>query len=90
MQVDILSNESELHEVTQFVRDNAQRALGVGSAQVLPVSSRRALEAKLECGSAGRGTWVCIRWCSVTQAGSPPKLAACIGHQGAALCAPPE
>eukprot|EP00891_Asterochloris_glomerata_P004560 jgi/Astpho2/4560/Aster-00142 len=53
--VDILSNESELHEVTQFVRDNAQRALGVGSAQVLPVSSRRALEAKLECGSAGRG-----------------------------------
>ena len=55
LQVDILSNEKELHEVTQFVKDNAQRALGVQSAQVLPVSSRRALEAKLECGSAGRG-----------------------------------
>ena len=66
LQVDILSNESELHEVTQFVKDNAQRALGVQSAQVLPVSSRRALEAKLECGSAVRGTWVCVGRCSMT------------------------
>ena len=69
LQVDILSNESELHEVTAFVKDNAQRALGVQSAQVLPVSSRRALEAKLECGSAGHGTWGCIRSCFGTSAG---------------------
>ena len=42
-----------LQQVVQFVSSNALELLGVDSAQVVPVSSRSALQAKLEAGSAG-------------------------------------
>ena len=51
----MLSNDSEVQEVVQFVADNAKRLLNVDAAKVIPVSSRLALDAKLavEDGSAG-------------------------------------
>ena len=48
--VDILSNDREVQEVTRFVGDSATRLLGVERTQVLPVSARAALEAKLAVG----------------------------------------
>ncbi|KAK9811735.1 hypothetical protein WJX72_009255 [[Myrmecia] bisecta] len=48
--VDILSDDREVQEVSQFVADNAQRLLGVEAAKVLPVSSRSAIDAKLAVG----------------------------------------
>ena len=48
--VDILSNNREVEEVTRFVGDSATRLLGVERTQVLPVSARAALEAKLAVG----------------------------------------
>ena len=45
--VDILSRQEEITEVSDFVADNAQRLLGVESANVLPISARAALDAKL-------------------------------------------
>lgn len=46
VQVDILSNDGEVQQVTDFVADNAQRLLNVDAAKVIPISSRLALEAK--------------------------------------------
>ena len=48
--VDILANDDEVREVVQFVGDNATRLLGVERSQVLPVSARSALEAKISIG----------------------------------------
>ncbi len=45
--VDILARQEEIMEVADFVADNAQRLLGVESANVLPISARAALDAKL-------------------------------------------
>jgi len=48
----------EVEEVIEFVRDNSQRALGVGKSVVLPVSARAGLKAKLrlsEAAEPGRG-----------------------------------
>ncbi|KAG0591753.1 hypothetical protein KC19_1G199300 [Ceratodon purpureus] len=44
---DVLSTYSEVEEVRNFVRDNAQRLLTVDQALVYPVSARQALQAKL-------------------------------------------
>ncbi|PRW59965.1 putative transmembrane GTPase FZO- chloroplastic isoform A [Chlorella sorokiniana] len=46
-EVDILSSATEVEEVVAFVRSNAARVLGVDEPQVLPVSARAAMEAKL-------------------------------------------
>lgn len=46
-QVDILSSGEEVGEVVEFVRQNAERLLGVETPRVLPVSSRAAMEAKI-------------------------------------------
>lgn len=48
--VDILASDAEVAEVVDFVADNAGRLLGVETAQVLPVASRRALAAKTSVG----------------------------------------
>ena len=53
--VDILSSEAEVTEVSNFVAANAQRLLGVESANVLPISARAALEAKLAHSSHDHG-----------------------------------
>ena len=45
--VDILARQEEISEVSDFVADNAQRLLGVEAANVLPISARAALDAKL-------------------------------------------
>lgn len=45
--VDILESPEEVEEVRAFVADNAARLLGVEAAQVLPVSARQALQAKM-------------------------------------------
>ena len=45
--VDILARQEEISEVADFVADNAQRLLGVEAANVLPISARAALDAKL-------------------------------------------
>lgn len=55
--VDILDTNEEVQEVTQFVGNNATRLLGVDRTQVLAISARRALQAKLaieRSGMAGR------------------------------------
>lgn len=59
LQVDMLSNDSEVQEVVQFVSDNAKRVLNVDAARVIPVSSRLALDAKLavDDGSAGESMY---------------------------------
>ena len=50
---DLLSTEEELEEVLDFVKDNVSGLLGVNSPEVLPVSARKALDAKVSCqGSA--------------------------------------
>ncbi len=49
--------DEEVQEVTQFVGNNATRLLGVDRTQVLAISARRALQAKLaiqDSGMAGR------------------------------------
>lgn len=51
--VDILSNDREVQEVVRFVGDSATRLLGVERSQVLPVSARNALEAKMTIGGGG-------------------------------------
>lgn len=43
---DLLDDPSEVAEVTAFVKDNAERLLGVSDPAVLPVSARNALKAK--------------------------------------------
>lgn len=48
---DVLSTYSEVEEVRNFVRDNAQRLLTVDQALVYPVSARQALQAKLSASS---------------------------------------
>lgn len=53
--VDILAGAEEVAEVVAFVAANAQRLLGVEAACVLPVSARRALEAKLTHSSRSNG-----------------------------------
>ena len=45
---DLLSTEEELEEVLDFVKDNVSGLLGVNNPEVLPVSARNALNAKLE------------------------------------------
>lgn len=50
--VDILASDEEVEEVAQFVRDNTARLLGVQSAQVLAVSARMAIKAKLAAAAA--------------------------------------
>lgn len=53
--VDILASSTEVAEVADFVATNAQRLLGVEAANVLPISARAALEAKLAHSSRSRG-----------------------------------
>jgi hypothetical protein len=48
--VDILSSDEEVEEVTRFVANSATRLLGVDRTQVLAVSARAALTAKLAVG----------------------------------------
>ncbi|KAI8475898.1 MAG: hypothetical protein J3K34DRAFT_517060 [Monoraphidium minutum] len=50
--VDMLEREEDVQQVLAFVTDNARRLLSLDNPSVLPVSSRAALRAKLECGSA--------------------------------------
>jgi small GTP-binding protein len=49
---DLLSEPSDVKEVMTFVKDNAERLLGVTNPAVLPVSSRNALKAKKSAGAA--------------------------------------
>ena len=51
--VDILETNEEVKEVTQFVGNNATRLLGVDRTQVLAISARRALQAKLAIERSG-------------------------------------
>lgn len=51
--VDILDTNEEVQEVTQFVGNNATRLLGVDRTQVLAISARRALQAKLAIETSG-------------------------------------
>lgn len=57
--VDLLSNGDEIQEVVEFVENNAKRLLGVEGAKVIPVSAKRATQAKMECryalGDTGAG-----------------------------------
>ena len=57
--VDLLANSSEVDEVVEFVENNAKRLLSVEGAKAIPVSAKRATEAKLECryalGDTGKG-----------------------------------
>ena len=46
---DLLANEEELEEVLDFVKDNVSGLLGVNNPEVLPVSAREALDAKMSC-----------------------------------------
>ena len=46
---DLLANEEELEEVLDFVKDNVSGLLGVNNPEVLPVSARKALDAKVSC-----------------------------------------
>ena len=55
-QVDILTSDTEVDEVVEFVRANATRLLGVEAPRVLPVSSRTAMEAKVAA-AGGEGEW---------------------------------
>lgn len=50
--VDLLAGEDEIREVSEFVKRNARQLLGVDNANVVPVSARRASEAKLSCRAA--------------------------------------
>jgi len=50
--VDILASDDEVEEVAQFVRDNTARLLGVQGPQVLAVSARMAIKAKLAAAAA--------------------------------------
>ena len=47
--VDLLANNDEVHEVVEFVENNAKRLLSVQGAKAIPVSAKRATEAKVEC-----------------------------------------
>lgn len=57
--VDLLSNNDEIQEVVEFVEKNAKRLLGVEGAKAIPVSAKRATQAKIECryalGDTGAG-----------------------------------
>jgi small GTP-binding protein len=57
--VDLLSNNDEIQEVVEFVENNAKRLLGVEGAKAIPVSAKRATQAKIECryalGDTGAG-----------------------------------
>ena len=48
----LANNQTTKSHQTAFVSDNARRLLSLDAPSVLPVSSRAALKAKLECGSA--------------------------------------
>ena len=50
--VDLLTSEREVEEVTEFVKLNARRLLGLDSPVVLPVSARLASASKLACRAA--------------------------------------
>jgi len=52
---DLLSGEEQVQQVVNFVSSNALQILGLESAQIVPVSSRKALEAKLTAGSGATG-----------------------------------
>ena len=43
---DLLEEANDVRDVSQFVKDNAERLLGVNDPAVLPVSARKALKAK--------------------------------------------
>lgn len=62
--VDILRNDEEVQEVTQFVGDNATRLLSVERTQVLAVSARQALKAKLSIAREGMAgmKWGVLHW----------------------------
>eukprot|EP00889_Picochlorum_renovo_P008177 jgi/Picre1/35207/NNA_002669.t1 len=47
--VDLLANNDEVNEVVEFVENNAKRLLSVQGAKAIPVSAKRATEAKVEC-----------------------------------------
>lgn len=57
--VDLLSNSEEIQAVVEFVENNATRLLGVEGAKAIPVSAKRATQAKVECryalGDTGAG-----------------------------------
>eukprot|EP00890_Picochlorum_soloecismus_P001079 jgi/Picsp_1/1972/NSC_05438-R1_protein len=46
--IDLLANDLEVNEVREFVENNAKRLLGVDGAKAIPVSAKRATEAKIE------------------------------------------
>ena len=50
-----MSMSVQVDEVAAFVANNARRVLGVDAAQVLPVSARAALDAKLASTQDKRG-----------------------------------
>ena len=50
-----MSMSAQVDEVAAFVANNARRVLGVDAAQVLPVSARAALDAKLASTKDKRG-----------------------------------
>ena len=57
--VDILGSNEEVDEVTEFVGNNATRLLGVERTQVLAVSARKALQAKLATEGGGMAGGFC-------------------------------
>ena len=70
--VDILASAAEVAEVTAFVAANAQRLLGVESANVLPISARGALEVKLANSSSSHGGACSRCFTPVCKSPSPP------------------
>lgn len=59
---DLLSTEEELEEVLDFVKDNVSGLLGVNSPEVLPVSARSALNAKVESGGSAEALIASADW----------------------------
>lgn len=53
--MDLFDTPEEVQQVLDFVSDNAKRLLQLDEPYVIPVSSKAALRAKLECGSAVAG-----------------------------------
>lgn len=46
--IDLLANDLEVNEVRAFVENNATRLLGVDGAKAIPISAKKATEAKIE------------------------------------------
>ena len=83
--VDILANGDEVEEVVRFVRSGASRLLGVEGTQVLPVSARTALEAKMAAGGgqmAGKKMSQPTITIFIICAGAAGRRVHCAGSQG--------